>query len=360
MKMIFENFLPATVALIFSMVVIPVFKSLAWKVGLVDRPNARKVHDQPVPLVGGISIAVTTALALLLSPAFLHALNQHWALLGGALVLLATGVLDDRLNIKPVYRLFIQLASAYVVCSSGIRITSLYGIFGIDEIPLALQYGLTMIVITGVVNAYNLMDGVDGLLGGLTLIGFSVLAIIAFQLRQYDLAVLYITLVGAVIGFLYHNLSKNKIFMGDGGSLFLGFILSVSAITLLNTAGTGGPVEQVKVLLLVSGIFLVPVLDSLRVYRSRIKKGVSPFTADKTHLHHLFLQLGLTHKKTSILISITVTCVLLITAGLIYLIPVTWVILSAVLLFAAVTSLLNVNRSVVEWKKILEKMESGK
>lgn len=351
--------IPAIAALIFAILLIPVVKKVAVKIGLIDKPNARKVHLEPVPLAGGVSIAITTGLSLLLSSTFIDVFSDNIIWISGAMIMLIIGVLDDRFNVKPIYRLIIQLACAYAVAASGIRITSFYGMLGIHEIPISIQYILTIIVIAGVVNAYNLMDGIDGLLGSLTLVGSSVLAIVAYQFHRYELTVLYVALIGSVIGFLRYNLSSKKIFMGDAGSLFLGFILVVTAIKLLNATHEKNPGDQLKILLLVGGIFLIPVFDSLRVYRARIKKGISPFKADKTHLHHLFLYLGITHKKATLLIVILVILITAVIGGLIYLIPVVWVILTVTVVLIVVIALLTINQSVLEWTKKLKEIEKG-
>lgn len=348
---------PVSGALIFSLLLIPVLRRIAIMVGMVDKPNARKVHSEPVPLVGGISIAIATWLALLSSPVFKESFQQNTSLLIGGLIMLIVGALDDRLNIKPVYRLLIQFGCAFAVAFSGIRITSLHGLVGITEIPIYLQYGLTIIVITGVVNAYNLMDGIDGLIGGLTFVAAAVLGVISYQLGLFDLTVLCLAITGAIVGFLRYNLSRRKIFMGDAGSLLLGFVLVVTAIRILNSTNEQNPNEQLKILLLIAGIFLVPVFDSLRVYRARIKRGVSPFKADKTHLHHLFLFLGITHRKATILIVILVLLITLIVAGLVFLIPAIWVIAAGVFVFASVAVVLTLNRSVQEWRERLKDFE---
>jgi UDP-GlcNAc:undecaprenyl-phosphate/decaprenyl-phosphate GlcNAc-1-phosphate transferase len=357
MNSIIQFILPALGSLILALLLIPVIKNMVVKVGLIDKPNARKVHSIPVPLAGGISIAVTTIIALILNPQFVHGIDKNIIWLVGAIIMLVVGALDDRFDIKPIYRLTIQMSCALAVAYSGIRINSFYGLFGIETMPVFAQYGLTIIVITGVVNAYNLMDGIDGLMGGLSLVAASVLGIISYQLNQTELTILCLTLIGSVVGFLKHNLSRKKIFMGDAGSLFLGFAFVVMAIKLLNVTDAHSTAESLKVLLFVTGIFLVPVLDSLRVYRARIKKGTSPFKADRTHIHHLFLFLGLTHRRTTFLI-IMLACLILVVLGiLVYLIPVVWIIVVGVGVFVVVTTFLTINHSVQEWKEKTKELE---
>jgi UDP-GlcNAc:undecaprenyl-phosphate/decaprenyl-phosphate GlcNAc-1-phosphate transferase len=349
--------IPIVGSLALVLLIIPIIKKAATKLGLMDKPNARKVHSAPVPLAGGISIALTTIIALLLNPQFINHFAENAVWISGAMIILVIGALDDRFDIKPLYRLVIQLGCAFAVAWSGVRITSFQGLFGIETIPLIAQYGLTMIVIAGVVNAYNLMDGIDGLMGGLSLVSSLILGVISYQFNRIELSILCFTVAGAVIGFLKHNLSRKKLFMGDAGSLFLGFLLVVVAIKLLNTVDSKNATEGIKVLLVISGIFLVPVLDSLRVYRERIKKGGSPFKADKTHLHHLFIFLGITHKRATLLIVILSCVILGIMTGLTYFIPIIWVIIAGVSVFIGVTAFLTINHSVQEWRDKIKELE---
>lgn len=131
---------PLLGACLFALLLIPVLRILAPKIGLLDKPNARKVHSESVPLVGGITIAISTALALLLGTTFFDNAGENKAWLTGAFVMLVVGALDDRFNIKPVYRLLIQLLCAYAVAYSGIRISSFFGLFGIEQVPIVVLY----------------------------------------------------------------------------------------------------------------------------------------------------------------------------------------------------------------------------
>lgn len=357
MERVIDYSLPIIGALLLALMFIPLIKNFAARVGLIDKPNARKVHSTPVPLAGGIAIAMTTIVVLLLNPKFMEGIQHNFIWLTGAIIMLVIGALDDRFDIKPSYRLLIQLGCAFAVAYSGIRINSFYGLFGIEEIPVLAQYILTVVVITGVVNAYNLMDGIDGLIGGLSLVGALVLGILSYTHHHQDIFILCLTLSGAIIGFLRHNLSRKKIFMGDAGSLFLGFSLVVIAIKLLNSTEPGNSEQGMKIFLFVSGIFLVPVLDSLRVYRARIKRGGSPFKADKTHLHHLFLYLGLTHRRASLMIVVLSSLILLVVVSMVYLVPVTWVIIIGIMIFSFITWILTINNSMREWRTKLEELE---
>ena len=359
MELIIELLFAGFTALIMAIILIPPLKKLAIILDLVDRPNIRKVHDKPIPLVGGIAIVLAATLTLLISTTFMSGVKEHLFLIGAGIILMVTGSIDDKMNINPFFRLAIQVGCAYAVASSGIKITSLYGVFGIYELPVIWQYILTIIIITGVVNAFNLMDGIDGLAGGLAIVGFSTLSILFYMLEKNELVVLFVAIIGAIIGFLRFNLSKNKVFLGDGGSLFLGFILVVSGINLIETTNILGKVNHTTALITVIGIFLLPVLDSLRVYRKRIKSGVSPFKADKSHLHHLFLLLGISHKLTTLFIIASSILLLLFSVILINYFSLTLVLIFGAIFFLWFTSILTINKNVKEWSSKIREMEGS-
>jgi UDP-GlcNAc:undecaprenyl-phosphate GlcNAc-1-phosphate transferase len=201
------------------------------------------------------------------------------------------------------------------------------------------------------------MDGVDGLAGGLAVVGLSTFSILSYIIGNYEYMLLFIALIGATLGFLKFNLSKDKIFLGDGGSLFLGFILVVSGINIVEMAKPIEGINQPMILTLVIGIFLLPVLDSLRVYRNRIKEGVSPFTADNNHIHHLFLLLGIGHKLTAILIISSALLLLLFSFILINYFSLTLVLILGTIAFFWLTSILALNKNVKEWNIKIRKME---
>lgn len=357
MKTIFDYTFTATLSLLFAFLLIPLSRKLANKIGLLDKPSGRKVHQKPTPLTGGIVIAISTFLALAIHPAFLAFVQENAVLLGATLVVLVMGILDDKMDVKPIYRLLVQIACAYAVASSGIRITGFYGVLGFGTLPLALQYGFTILVITGVVNAFNLMDGIDGLASGLALTGILVLTVLSWHLGKFGFTAFFIAMAGSLVGFLRHNLSNKKVFLGDGGSLMLGFLLVSSGIYLLEAAQLHHEFPGSLALLTVTGIFLLPVMDSLRVYRGRIKNGKSPFMADRSHIHHLFLRLGFTHKKSSMAINLLNLLILLILMVFYSAFSVTVVLIIAAILFLIVAGILTLNSQVMNWSARIREME---
>ena len=220
-----------------------------------------------------------------------------------------------------------------------------------------MQYALTIIVITGVVNAFNLMDGVDGLVGGLSLLGFTMFFIASIFYDNYILGKISVIFIGAIIGFLKYNLSKKKIFMGDAGSLFLGFILVTLGIQFMEKQRVSQDYGYAYGFLILLSFFSIPVLDSLRVYVGRMKRGNSPFKADKSHLHHLLLVAGLTHKKISIFVVLFCLILFFIGFGLISFFSTTLIIVAIMTLFWAIVKLLLMIANLNEWRQTIKKLE---
>ena len=344
-----------------SIIVMPIFRSIAIRIGLVDKPDHRKIHQNHIPLVGGLAIGFTLLLTLLLLARFELISSALVKLLGGSYVLLIIGAIDDKKDIRASYKLVVQLLCAVIIAMAGYRLTSFHGILGIYDISLVAQYILSVILITGVINAFNLMDGIDGLAGGLMLIGFMILATISYYIGHEFYTMLCLIVAGSLISFLRFNVfsHKNKIFMGDAGSLFLGFLMIGIAIDLINIASKDAiGAEVIWLLPLIIAVFIIPVADSLRVYFTRIKNGNSPFKADRSHIHHLFLELGLKHTKVTFIISM-LSLSLVILAFLFHFI---WtldiILLGIVAMLSIMYYILNINKQVNEWQQKIKQMES--
>ena len=356
MDSILTYILIPTLSFVFVLITTIPFRKLAIKVNLVDNPNARKVHKTPIPVIGGVVVLLSSFAALMLSPEFRTNYMDYFFLITGAAILLLVGVVDDKVQVRSIIKLIIQIALAFFVFDSGVRIESMYGVFGIYELPVTVQYLLTIVIIVGVINAFNLMDGIDGLAAGLGVVGLSAFAIVANLTSNNLLAILYLSLVGGLLGFLRYNLAKkNKIFMGDAGSTVIGFIMIVSGIMLIQSAeGTPNITMTMEVVI---GVLSLPVADSLRVYRRRIKSGYSPFRADKTHFHHMVLYLGINHKLASLLIvfislGIAISAILFGT-----LFNLTLAILAILILFVIVSKILALNYQISSWKNKIQTLE---
>jgi UDP-GlcNAc:undecaprenyl-phosphate GlcNAc-1-phosphate transferase len=343
-------------AFAFTYFLVPYFRKAASYLQLVDKPNYRKVHATPIPLVGGIAVFFGIMLALKIAFPFEIDLADYNFIFKLAGVLLFVGVLDDRFDLRASLKLAIQLVLAHLVFMQGIKIESLHGLWGIYELAPWLQYGLTVLVIAGTVNAFNLMDGIDGLAAGLAIIGFSVYAILAAISGQATLVIVFVTFIGALTAFLRFNLSKNnKIFMGDAGSLMLGFVLVVFGIHMLQEVNASEHITLVT--LGVIAVLLLPVLDALRVFRKRAKSGKSPFQADKTHLHHLILATGLKHLPATL--AIVTLMVMLLTLGYFsfHIMGLTLAFVSMLLTFYVITGLLSFHNQMKCWVSQIRQME---
>jgi UDP-GlcNAc:undecaprenyl-phosphate/decaprenyl-phosphate GlcNAc-1-phosphate transferase len=293
-------FLDFVIAFTIASILIPIVLRMARKRRLFDRIDERKIHTGDIPRLGGIGIALGF-LAALIGTILLVGERQgtpfpeprFWVLLGAGIGFSALGLVDDLRNLPGRLKLFVQLILAIAVVSAGygFRTISLPGILGPVNLG-ALGPVVSVLWIVGIANAYNLMDGMDGMAGGISFIALGVWA--AFYLKdgqQYLATIMAIAGAGAVLGFLFYNFPPASIFMGDSGSLFLGFLIAV--LPLMGTRGRmGDTVASAGVT-----ICLLPILDTLTAILRRWKRKVSFFTADKYHLHHKLLNLGFSTRQ---------------------------------------------------------------
>ena len=288
-------------AFVVAMIVMPPLLKLIRRFHLFDMPDLRKTHNSPVPTMGGIAVYAGMSAALVL---WYHFTSEPFTIsfFFSVATLFAVGIMDDLKDIPAYYKLAIQISVALLVTIAGVRITSFNGLFGIGDLPVLVQYGITIFAIVGITNAFNLIDGIDGLAGGLGFMSLIALGLFLTLSGQISLALIAFALAGALLGFLYYNFNPARIFMGDTGSLVLGFTIGVLCIQLIqvNTESVVPYITNIPVIAL--SVVLIPVFDTLRVFSLRIGKGKSPFHPDKTHIHHLLTNNGWSHAFTSKLI----------------------------------------------------------
>ncbi len=283
-----------TTAFVVTLLTIPPIVSLIKRYKLYDMPNSRKEHSMPIPTMGGVAIVAGMVTALLFWFPFHNEIGQVCFFFSIA-ALFALGIMDDLKDLSAKYKFVVQIALASLIALSGIRITSFDGLFGITHLPLSAQYTFTILAIVGITNAFNLIDGIDGLAGGLAFMSLVTVGLFLSLSGDANTALVAFALAGAVFAFLYFNFNPAKIFMGDTGSLILGFVIAVLCVRLMQVnISTKNPVI-VHAPMFVLGIVLIPVFDTLRVFALRIWKGGSPFDADKTHIHHLLTNQGFSH-----------------------------------------------------------------
>ena len=281
-------------AFVVTLLTIPPIISFIRRYKLYDMPNSRKVHSLPIPTMGGIAIVGGMIMALLMWFPFTSELGQV-AFFFSVAALFGLGIMDDLKDLSAKYKFIVQLGLASLIALSGIRITSFDGLFGITELPLSAQYSFTILAIVGITNAFNLIDGIDGLAGGLSFMSLVTLGLFLSISGDVDTALIAFSLSGAVMAFLYFNFNPAKIFMGDTGSLLLGFVISVLCIRLMQINVDVPNAVLASSPMFVLGIVLIPVFDTLRVFTWRTWRGQSPFVGDKTHIHHLLTNSGFSH-----------------------------------------------------------------
>jgi UDP-GlcNAc:undecaprenyl-phosphate/decaprenyl-phosphate GlcNAc-1-phosphate transferase len=285
--------LPLILAAVLTVALIPVLERRAGVLHVMDAPGERKVHDHPIPRVGGIAMAVGAAVAF----ALWLPLNQlSLAYMAGALVVLLFGVWDDRSDLRPSFKLLGQLlAASIVVFVGGVEIHSITLTSRI-ELPQVLSLPLTFLFLVGVTNAINLADGLDGLAGGTTLLCFAAIVALTVGHDAPFVAIVACGMIGSLLGFLRFNTFPARVFMGDGGSQLLGFTAGVLAVALTQDAEM--PYSAALPVLLLG----LPILDTLTVMVRRVVEGRSPFSADDRHLHHRLLARGFDHFESVALI----------------------------------------------------------
>jgi UDP-GlcNAc:undecaprenyl-phosphate/decaprenyl-phosphate GlcNAc-1-phosphate transferase len=288
-------------AFIVCMILMPPLIKFIHRFHLFDLPDLRKEHSAPIPTMGGLAaFAGMIAACMLWFPMSRDPYKLCFFL--SVFVLLAIGIMDDLRNLSARYKFAIQLALSFLIAFSGARITTLHGIFGIHELPLLSQYTLTVLAITGITNAFNLIDGIDGLAGGLGFMSLLMLGIFLTLMHDPNDGILAFALGGGILGFLYYNFNPARIFMGDTGSLILGFVIAVLTVRIMQQSTpvsthliTNPPVFALS-------IVFIPVFDTLRVFAVRIWSGRSPFSADKNHIHHQLTNNGWSHATTTAII----------------------------------------------------------
>ena len=283
-------FIILAVTFIASVILIPIVKKIAHHIGAIDIPNERKVHHKPMPRLGGLAIFLSSLLGYIL---FGQLNIQMISILIGGFILILLGICDDIKPIKAKYKLLGQILAASVVVFYGNIYLSEVSAFGINIVFGNYGYPLTILFIIAIINAINLIDGIDGLAGGTCSIFFITVSIIAFFLNRLNGldVILCLIMTGSTLGFLVYNFPPAKIFMGDTGSMFLGFMISVIALL-------GFKAATVTSLLIPIIILFLPILDTIFAIIRRVLKGESIGKPDKSHIHHQLLKLNKSTKKT--------------------------------------------------------------
>jgi UDP-N-acetylmuramyl pentapeptide phosphotransferase/UDP-N-acetylglucosamine-1-phosphate transferase len=296
--------LSAALAFLITFFAIPVIIQVAKDKKLFDEPDERKVHKVVIPTLGGLGIFAGFIIGMLMGvPSNLANEIQYFA--AASIVVFFLGMKDDILVLSASKKFIGQLLAAGILIKFGhVQITDMHGFLGVYQLPHIASIVLSVFTIVVITNSFNLIDGIDGLAGSLGFLTTIIFGTYFYAIGQLTYAVMAFALAGALISFLIYNFSPAKIFMGDTGSLLLGLVNSILVIKFINMAGSPDvsfPVEASPAIGF--AILMLPLFDTLRVFGLRLLDRRSPFSPDRTHIHHFLLDLGLTHRQ------ITLTCV---------------------------------------------------
>jgi len=276
-------------SLLFAMGGTPLVRLLAIRVGVVDQPAARKLHTSPIPLLGGVAIYASVCAALLLFSDQLY-VSQFVSILLGATWVSSFGLWDDRFGLGAGIKMLAQLSGAAILIMSGIMVSL--------PVPMPVNYALTVLWIVGITNAMNLLDNMDGLSSGVGAVASAFFLLLAALSGQYLVGSMAAAILGACLGFLIYNFNPASIFMGDTGSLFLGFLLAALGIKLRFPANVTWVTWMIPLLVLI-----VPLFDTTLVFVSRLRRGKNPLTTPgKDHVSHRLTKYGFSRREAVLLL----------------------------------------------------------
>lgn len=291
------SILPLFTAFFISLIFTPLVRKLAFKIGAVDVPkDNRRVHKKPMPLIGGLAIYISMVIAALI---FLPLDKTVLSIILGASLIIISGIIDDTKGLSPKLKLLFQLVAGLILILGDVKVDFVTNPFSKTNVLLYLKWfsiPVTLFWIMGITNTLNLIDGLDGLAAGVATISSLSLMFVAAKFGYTDIIILSAIVAGACLGFLPFNFNPAKIFMGDTGSLFLGFMLATISIE--------GVMKSVAAIAVVVPILIlgVPIFDTTFAIFRRLLSGKSIMAADKNHLHHRLLNKGFSQKKTVLIL----------------------------------------------------------
>lgn len=284
---------------------IPSIIKIAIIKNLCDEPDERRAHTERVPTLGGLGIFAGLIFSITFWIPFDKTTAQHIQyILCAYIIIFLIGAKDDIIPLTPIKKFIGEIiATVILVYKADIRLTSLYGIFGVYEISPYVSIPLTIFTILLIINAFNLIDGINGLAASIGVLTAAAFGVWFYESGRGDFAVLSAALSGALVAFLYYNLTPARIFMGDTGSLLIGLTLSILSISFIESNRVWQADWSIQSVPAVAvGVLIIPLFDTLRVFTLRLLRGKSPFSPDKTHIHHLLLETGLSHTQSTFLL----------------------------------------------------------
>jgi UDP-GlcNAc:undecaprenyl-phosphate/decaprenyl-phosphate GlcNAc-1-phosphate transferase len=341
----FDIILCIAIAFSITYLSIPVIIFVAKSKKLYDVPDARKIHDAPIPSLGGLGIFAGFVMASLTIISFAAAADFQY-FFAAFFVIFFLGLKDDILDISPIKKFIGQVLAAFLIIYKGnIQIQSMHGFMGIDQLPAMFSLIFTYLTIIVIINSFNLIDGVDGLAGSLALMAATIFGAYFYMVDMLPYAILSFAIAGSLVAFLIFNFQPAKIFMGDTGSLLLGLINSILVIKFINVANlpdTPMPIQAGPAMGF--AILMIPLLDTLRVFGIRIANRRSPFSPDRNHIHHILLDRGLSH-RTITLSLVGANLLVIIAVYMLRSFDCTWLIIGIFVLFFTAIAVLYYGRS---------------
>ncbi len=321
---------------------IPIIIQVSNMKKLFDHPDERKLHQSPIPSLGGLGIFGGFIMAILLMADFssqeVSGTIQYY--LAAFMVIFFFGIKDDILILTPLKKLIGQLAvAAILIFKANLLITNMDNFLGIEHWPKTAGIVFSFMTIIVTMNAYNLIDGVDGLAGSAGIITTCFFGFIAFANNNHYYALIGFSFAGALAAFLMYNFSPARIFMGDTGAMLIGLVNAILVIQFINMPNNSATITIAAKPAMGFGVLLIPLMDSLRVFAIRVFNGFSPFDADRNHIHHLLLDRGMSHRKVVYAISIASVAFMAITYCLLPLGTTTVVVIQVILFYLAIYAL---------------------
>lgn len=293
-----QIFVPALIAIICTSWIYPYILDVAKAKNIVDNPNARKLQRVPIPVLGGLTV-VFGILSGLMAFNLFGDFSDMFPAFATIIIILIIGLIDDMISLSPRVRFVVEIILIlYLIEATGCQLNDFHGLWGIETIPNYVSIPLTVFACVGIINAVNLIDGVDGYSSGYSIVSCTLFGVMFYALGDIRMVALAAIVAASLLPFFLHNVfgRDSKMFIGDAGTLSLGIIFSVFVITIISSKQSlVGLPSNLGVIPFTLAVLCVPVFDTLRVMSARIIKGKSPFSPDKTHLHHLFLELGYSH-----------------------------------------------------------------
>jgi len=290
-------------AFMITMFAIPSIIRVAEIKHLFDEPDERKLHKKSIPTLGGMAIFAGVLFSVTFWTNQVQIVELQY-IIASLIILFFMGIKDDLVNLRASKKLVGQIVAAMIlVYMADIRLTSFFGLFGIRALPLWFSYGFSVFTCVVITNAFNLIDGIDTLAGSLGILGASIFGMWFYFLGMTQYTILCAALVGSLLAFLWFNKTPAKIFMGDTGSMLVGFIMALLAMKFIEAVRILPRTHPYKILsvpVFTCSVLIIPLFDTLRVFILRISKGKSPFSPDRNHIHHILVDLGFSHIKSSL------------------------------------------------------------